>query len=160
MRIFTVIMLFGLWLVLSASHNFVHLALGALVAAIVVWLNPKSKTSAKKLSWGSAIAYIPWLFVRILKSGLHVCRLILQADLPIKPELIEHKTDLTSDGELAVLGNSITLTPGTITIEVKPGKLVVHAIDGYSQQELTSGVFDARVRQLFTANESSKEIGQ
>lgn len=157
MRIFSTLALFGLWLILSASTNFAHLALGALVAAIVVWLSPKAKPNSKSLSWGAAFAYIPWLFLRVLKSGIHVCKLILHADLPIKPELIEHKTNLSSDGELAVLGNSITLTPGTITVEVEPGKLVVHAIDGASQQELSSGAFDKKVSQLFSTSNSTKE---
>jgi len=157
MRIFSTLALFGLWLILSASDNFAHFGLGALVAAMVVWLSPKAKPDSKSLRWGAALAYIPWLFVHVLKSGIHVCKLILHADLPIKPELIEHKTDLTSDGELAVLGNSITLTPGTITVEVEPGKLVVHAIDGASQQDLSVGTFDAKIGQLFSASDTTKE---
>lgn len=160
MRIFSALALFGLWLVLSASGNFAHLAFGALVAAIVVWVSPKPNPNAKKLFWVAAIAYIPWLFIRVLKSGIHVSKLILQAELPIKPTLIEHKTSLSSDGELTVLGNSITLTPGTITVEVEPGKLLVHAIDGDSHQELSAGAFDTKVSQLFSNNESSKESNQ
>ena len=149
MRIFYTIALFVLWLVLSASYNLAHVAFGAIVAFVVVWLSPKAPPQVRRFSWTTLITYVPWLFVRVLRSGFHVSRLILQPGLPIKHELVKHKTDLTSDGELVVLGNSITLTPGTITVEVTPGELIVHAIDSASQQDLTEGALDAQVGRLF-----------
>ena len=88
---------------------------------------------------------------RILKSSFHVSRLILHPALPIAPELIHHKTKLTSDGELVVLGNSITLTPGTITVEVAPGELVVHTIDKSSCKDLVNGLYDSKVSRLFSS---------
>jgi multicomponent Na+:H+ antiporter subunit E len=100
--------------------------------------------------------YVPWLISRILKSGFHVSRLILDPALPIAPVLVQHKTKLSSNGELVVLGNSITLTPGTITVEVAPGELLVHALDAASCEELKSGVFDDRVGRLFSVKEDKK----
>ena len=105
------------------------------------------------MSWLAVAAFLPGLMGRILKSALHVSWLILHPSLPISPRMIQHKTKLTSDGELVVLGNSITLTPGTITVEVAPGQLVVHAIDEASSADLSSGVLDARVGRLFTSRE-------
>ena len=67
--------------------------------------------------------------------------------------MIHHETGLRSDGELVVLGNSITLTPGTITVEVAPGELVVHAIDDASCADLAEGRLDARVGRMFSAKE-------
>ena len=55
-----------------------------------------------------------------------------------------------------MLGNSITLTPGTITVEVSPGELLVHALDASSCEELKSGVFDDRVGRLFSVKEDKK----
>ena len=88
-------------------------------------------------------------------SGVHVSRIILSPTLPISPRLIRHQTKLKSDGELVVLGNSITLTPGTITVEVAPGELVVHAIDEASSADLVEGVLDARVGRMFSTREDS-----
>ena len=121
-----------------------------------MWINPKAAPSTRKFSWLSAIGYMPWLFGRVLKSGFHVSKLILDPALPIKPELLHHKTNLRSDGELVVLGNSITLTPGTITIEVAPGELIVHAIDAPSQEDLVSGVLDDKIGRLFPMKERDK----
>jgi multicomponent Na+:H+ antiporter subunit E len=76
--------------------------------------------------------------------------------LPISPKLIHHQTKFKSDGELVVLGNSITLTPGTITVEVAPGELVVHAIDEASSADLVDGVLEARIARMFSAREGSR----
>lgn len=154
MRFFAAVALFVLWLVLSASYNFIHVATGAVVASLVVWLSPSGSSHVRRFSLMAALAYIPWLFVKMLKSGFHVCRLILDPALPIAPQLVHHKTNLSSDGEIVVLGNSITLTPGTITVEVAPGELIVHAIDAESHQDLSRGVFDDRVSRMFSAKEA------
>ena len=156
MRIFSAFALFVLWLVLSASYNVLHMATGAVVASMVVWLSPTGAPHVRRFFWLAALMYVPWLIGRILKSGFHVSRLILDPALPIAPELVRHKTKLSSDGELVVLGNSITLTPGTITVEVAPGELTVHALDAASCEELKSGVFDDRVGRLFSVKGDKK----
>ena len=156
MRILGALLLFGFWLLLSASYDVVHVAVGAVAACVVIWMKPAGEGSGRAISWLAALRYLPWLIGRILKSGFHVSRLILDPALPISPRFIRHKTKLTSDGELVVLGNSITLTPGTIAVEVKPGELVVHAIDEASCADLANGVLDAKVGRLFPPKDSKR----
>jgi multicomponent Na+:H+ antiporter subunit E len=151
MRIFAAVALFVLWLVLSASYNLIHITIGAIIASMIAWFTPAGPPHVRRISWLAVLGYVPWLFGRILKSSFHVSRLILHPALPIEPELIHHKTKLTSDGELVVLGNSITLTPGTITVEVAPGELVVHTIDKSSCKDLVNGLYDSKVSRLFLA---------
>lgn len=150
MRITGAIFLFAFWLLLSDSFDVAHVGAGAFFAGLVMWLQPAGKASTHKLSWLATLGYLPWLTGRILKSGLHVSRLILDPKLPISPKLIRHRTELKGDGELVVLGNSITLTPGTITVEVAPGELVVHAIDEASSIDLTDGILDAKIGRMFS----------
>ncbi len=150
MRIMGAILLFAFWLLLSDSFDPARVGAGAFFAGLVMWLQPARKTSTHKFSWLAALGYLPWLTGRILKSGLHVSRLILDPKLPISPRLIHHHTELDGDGELVVLGNSITLTPGTITVEVAPGELVVHAIDEASSVDLREGVLDAKIGRMFS----------
>jgi multicomponent Na+:H+ antiporter subunit E len=149
-RIPTIAVLFLIWLILAASYDVVHLVLGVAAAVGVVWLNPVAPASPfRNVSlWGFA-GYAPWLFVRILKSSIHLTRLILDPALPIAPKLIRHQTDLESDGEVVILGNSITLTPGTITVEVSSDELVVHAIDDASSRDLTEGTLERKIGQMF-----------
>jgi len=156
MRIMGAFLLFAFWLLLSASYDMAHVVAGAFFAVLVMWLNPPRAAAARKVSWLAALGYLPWLIGRILKSALHVSRLILDPALPISPRLIRHKTELRSDGELVVLGNSITLTPGTITVEVAPGELLVHAIDEASSADLSEGVFDDKVSRMFTNGEGAR----
>lgn len=148
--------MFAFWLLLSASFDVAHVAAGAFFAVFVMWLNPPRAARDRKLSWLAALEYLPWLTGRILKSGLHVSRLILTPSLPISPTLIRYQTKLKSDEELVVLGNSITLTPGTITVEIAPGELVVHAIDAASSADLRDGVLEDRVARIFSTREGSR----
>ena len=150
MRIIGALLLFAFWLLLSDSYNAAHLGAGAVFASLVMWLQPVGTPPIRKVSWFAMLMYLPWLTGRILKSGMHVCRLILSPALPISPQFIQHTTKLRSDGELVVLGNSITLTPGTITVEVAPGKLVVHAIDDASATDLNDGVLEAKIDRIFS----------
>ncbi len=73
--------------------------------------------------------------------------LILHPALPIDPKLVRYKTDLTGAGPVTVFGNSITLTPGTITADITPGELVVHAMDDAAASGLAD--MEQRVAGLF-----------
>lgn len=155
MKIVGTLLLFAFWLLLSTSFNVAHVIVGALVAVLVMWLRPARPEPTRKVSWIAAVAYLPWLLGKVMKSALHVSMLILKPSLPISPKMIQHKTKLKSDGELVLLGNSITLTPGTITVEVMPGELTVHAIDEASLADLSAGVFDDKISRMFTDSGSA-----
>jgi multicomponent Na+:H+ antiporter subunit E len=156
MRVLAAIALFAFWLILSATLHPAHMALGAVVACVIAWVTPSGPPMQRRVSLPAALGYLPWLLVRVLKSGIHVSWLILNPRLPIAPRLIHHKTNLRSDGEIVVLGNSITLTPGTVTVEAKPGELVVHAIDEESSRGLESGDFDAKVSTVFKPKDGER----
>lgn len=149
MKVLVAIALFALWIALSASFHPGHLAAGAIFAIAIAWLNPVDRIRVQGMSVLATVTYIPWLFIRIIRSGLHVSWLILHPSLPISPRLIRHKTELRGDGELVLAGNSITLTPGTITVEAAPGELIVHAIDEVSAEDLLSGTLEGRVGRVF-----------
>jgi multicomponent Na+:H+ antiporter subunit E len=157
MKIVGALLLFGFWLMLSTSLSVGHVITGAVVAGLIMWVKPlRPRTTRRTASLVSALAYIPWLAVKVVKSALHVSKLILSPSLPISPRMIQHKTELKSDGELVVLGNSITLTPGTITVEVSPGELTVHAIDEASMMDLSAGVFDDRISRMYNGGGSAE----
>lgn len=151
------LVLFVMWLILSGQYDATHLGLGLAVSLGVVWLNPADPESPfRRVRWLSALLYLPWLFVRILKSGLHVTRLILSPSLPIAPKLVRYPTDLESEGGLVLLGNSITLTPGTITVEVDSRELLVHSLDDASRRDLDEGTLERRVARVFRPGERAR----
>ncbi len=86
-----------------------------------------------------ALAYLWTLLVEIFKANIHVMRLILSPQYEVEPELIEFHTKLQTDSARAVLADSITLTPGTITVLVEGDRFIVHALD----KTLGDGVDDS-----------------
>ncbi len=146
--------LFVIWLLLSESFNPLHMAVGLLASLAVSSVNAyQFGPRAHAVRWWKALWYFPWLFGRILLSGLHVSYLILHPRLPIKPQLFRHRTDLGHDSAMMLIGNSITLTPGTLTVEAANDELIVHAIDSESARDVKTGRLEAKVGQVFGPSE-------
>jgi multicomponent Na+:H+ antiporter subunit E len=95
------------------------------------------------------VLYLPWLFWEIVKSSLNVTKIILDPKLPINPRLVQYPTNLGSNPAIVLLGNSITLTPGTVTIEVSSRELVIHALDDESSNELESRSMEQKIAEVF-----------
>ena len=142
---------FLIWLLLSESFAGLHVALGVVAAFGVAWLNTERSSTRSSIRGWRMLWYCPWLVGRILKSGFHLSMLILHPALPIDPKMIRHRTELQDDGSIVLLGNSITLTPGTITVEVESQDLVVHAMDDSSADDITSRRMEQRIDSVFIA---------
>ena len=95
--------------------------------------------------------YWLWLVWQIMKSNLDVARRILTPSLPISPRMIELELPLQSDLGRVIYGNSITLTPGTVTTEMGSKTIEVHSLTSESEQELRSGKMAQRIRALESA---------
>jgi multicomponent Na+:H+ antiporter subunit E len=100
-----------------------------------------------ELFWG-AVSYFPWLFREILKSGWAVTKLILHPRLPISPTMTVVRASQRTPVGVATYGNSITLTPGTITVGVSGNVLTVHALTRDGALDLEAGGMDRRVSQF------------
>jgi multicomponent Na+:H+ antiporter subunit E len=75
--------------------------------------------------------------------------LILNPRLPINPKVIRYQTGLRHEVGIVLLGNSITLTPGTITADVDSTELVVHTVDDASAEDLTSLKIERKIAAAF-----------
>ncbi len=100
------------------------------------------------------IAYLFWLLSRIAKSMLHVSGLILHLKIPIQLMLIRHKTVLNGKIAKVIFGNSITLTPGTITVDILDNYLVIHALDNKSAEDIVNGEMEKRISNIFGTGKS------
>lgn len=144
----TALLLTLLWALLSGEFDAFHLGLGGLSAGGIAAL----RTGPAKLPPFPALrilAYAPWLMGQILLSNLRVARLALSPRLRLSPQFVEVPPDVRGDVPLTVLGCSITLTPGTVTLDADDRLLSVHALDEASAAEIREGVISARVRALF-----------
>ena len=146
--------LFVLWIMLSASFDWIHLVLGLVLSFAVAWINSGHSPFVPKFRlWGNILLYLPWLFIKIVQSSLHVSKLILHPALPIDPRLINVETKLGHHAAVVLLGNSITLTPGTITAEVERNTLIVHAMDEVSGDDVTSKRIESKIADIFLREE-------
>lgn len=142
--------LFVFWLLLSGHFEPFLIGVGLACAAAMVWLARRMDLMDREghpVQLGpGALWYWPWLAKEIVKSGWSVSRVILDPRLPIEPQLVRFKPSQKTDVGLAVHANSITLTPGTISIEVSPGEFLVHALTREGAEGVGSGgEMDARV---------------
>lgn len=143
--------LFLVWLSLPERFDALHVGIGIVGSFLIALANTDLKTSRKYLiNWPKALAYFPWLFVRILASGLRVSYLVLHPRLPIQPQLLNYRTRFDENhAAVMLLGNSITLTPGTVTVEASDGEVVVHALDSESAASVTGHRLRDKVAAVF-----------
>jgi multicomponent Na+:H+ antiporter subunit E len=98
--------------------------------------------------FAGAITYYPWLIWEIGKSAWAVTKIILRPGLPISPTMTIVTASQRTTAGLATYANSITLTPGTITVGVHGKELTVHALVREGATDLESGGMDRRVSQF------------
>ena len=146
--------LFVFWILLSASFEWIHLGLGLIFSFAVAWSNAGHSSFVPKFRlWSRVLLYFPWLFYKIVQSSLHVTKLILHPALPIDPQLILVELKLNHHSAVVLLGNSITLTPGTITAEVDRNKLIVHALDKVLGEDVASKQIESKIAEIFRDQE-------
>lgn len=92
------------------------------------------------------LVYWPWLLKEVVKSAWAVSRIIVDPRLPISPTLVRFKPMQTTDVGLVIHAQSITLTPGTITIEASADEFVVHGLTREGAQGCIDSEMDRRVR--------------
>jgi len=137
------------WLLWSGHLEplLVALGIGSVVAVVAVARRMRlidSEGTPLYLPAGAA-RFLPWLFWEIAKSNLDVARRILDPRLPIHPMLIRVKAGQSTDLGRAIYANSITLTPGTVAVDLVGDEILVHALSREAAEGLRSGEMDRRV---------------
>ncbi len=125
------------WIALTGSLNFQELGVGAIVAAFVAVISYKllfrggMREKFEPKRWGYALAYLPAYIWTELKAHASVIYFILHPRMPIKPGIVQVPTKLRSDFGITGLANAITMTPGTLSVEVDEEKpsIYVHWIN-------------------------------
>ena len=147
--------LFVMWMLLSGHYTVgssLILSLGLASCAFVVAIALRMKIADREGHpihlLVSSLRYIPWLLWAIVKSNIDVTRCILNPGLPISPTLVKVKAGQQSELGQAIFANSITLTPGTVALDVAEGEILVHALTRESAAEVADGEMDRRVALL------------
>lgn len=123
-----------LWLLLTGTLDGQELAAGVLVAVVAATLGYRRSGILSGVRWsfalpGAILIYLGVFAVALFRSNIDVARRVLSPDLPIRPAVVRVRTGLSSDLGRLLLANSITLTPGTLTVDVEGDLLTIHWID-------------------------------
>jgi len=152
--IYTFLIMFGFWIMLSGKFDLFHLALGVLSSALVSFLSADLlmfKGGKNRLVTGVRfLMYLPWLLYQIVLSTMHVTFLALHPRMKdqIDPTIVTFKTKLKTNIAKVALANSITLTPGTITVRIEDQVFYVHAISRKAAAGLP-GEMEDRLARVF-----------
>lgn len=146
------IFLFAFWLALSGHYTPFLITVGAacsiLCVVVAARLGVVDSEGHPIHLLGRALTYFPWLIWEIVKSAWAVTKIVLHPKLPISPTMTVVDASQRTAVGLATYGNSITLTPGTITTDVKGNRLTVHALVRDGALDLEAGGMDARIKQF------------
>ena len=141
--------LFATWLLLSGHYTAFIISLGVisciLVVAIISWMDVCDHETHPVHLTTRIFGYWLWLLKEIAKANVDVARRVLSPRLAISPALIRVKASQLTELGQVVYANSITLTPGTTTIDIEDGTFLVHTIAREVGADLVAGDMDRRV---------------
>ena len=149
-KISLIISLAFLWVILSGHYTPLLLSFGLLSVLIVAFISSRMNLiifdqPILQLYFIKFIPYGLWLIIQILKSNIDVCKRILNPKLPINPQLIMVKASQVSNLAKVIYANSITLTPGTISIELDGSNIEVNILYNKVANGLKAGDMDRKI---------------
>ncbi len=155
----TTVVLFGIWLSLTLSTDIQEIVLGFVVSLITAVATHGALTGnlfrlltpAKFLA---TIGYVFFFLGQMVKANIDVFFRIFRPVIPIKPGIVKAKLTLKSERAKAILANSITLTPGTITIDIIKDEIFVHWVflpagDVHAETQIMVDSFAGRLEKIF-----------
>jgi multicomponent Na+:H+ antiporter subunit E len=158
-RIFQFLIIFILWLLLTWSLAPGEIIVGAAIALLLMLLlHDVFVQGSKKLVQPSRyvwfLIYLPVFFYYVIRANLDVAYRVLHPEMPIRPGIVKVRTALKSDMGKTFLANSITLTPGTLTVDIVGDHLYIHWInitteDPQEETEIIVKRFERFLRRIF-----------
>lgn len=160
------LLLIGFWVLFSGRYDAFHIAAGVVSVVIVLGLNRRLFATRlfpadvhRRLSPLRLIRYIAWLIGQIVLAAIQVARIVLSPRLRVDPSLVEFHADLPNASAQTLVANSITLTPGTVTVDLDHGVFLVHALTDRARDGLLAGTIPSRVAGLFDGEETGEITG-
>jgi len=157
-RLCIFLLLFGIWIIFSGQFDWFHLTLGILSTAFITAISSSFFFEDRSQGLGDRIQqivriplYLLWMLYQIWLSNVHILKLALSPnELPeVKPSLVRIKTNLKTDFGKWMLANSITLTPGTITIDIEGDELLIHSISQITTEGVESDDMERKIAAIF-----------
>lgn len=156
-RVITFLLLFISWFVFSGLRDPFHLSLGVISSVIVTWMSSDFLFEQRDQSIGTRLIqavrlpiYMLWLLGQVVVANWIVIKLALFPGglKRVKPLIVPMKTSLTSDFARFLLAQSITLTPGTVTMKIEGDTLHIHAINPAAAKDVGQDM-ERRIARIF-----------
>ena len=132
-RVLYFLISFAVWLLLTGSLDVQNCVAGIIIAVLctvfighMFFENTHKMFNPRRIIW--FLYYIPVFFLHMVRANLDVAYRVIHMDVPIRPGIVKVKTTMKSDLGLTFLANSITLTPGTLTVDIIGSDLYIHWI--------------------------------
>ncbi|MEC7842185.1 MAG: Na+/H+ antiporter subunit E [Candidatus Latescibacterota bacterium] len=143
----------AIWLLWSGHYTSLIITFGALSCLLVVFIARRMHLADPEGHpthlLPRLLLYIPWLSWAILRANMDVALRILKPGLPISPRMVKVKASQKTHLGMVAYANSITLTPGTVSVDLREdGEITVHALTLEAAEDLQAGVMDRRVVRL------------
>ncbi len=119
------------WIGLTNSVHYQEILAGIVVSLVLVWLAVPKATMTADRPWSviGLLRYMPIFLKNLVQSNLDVAKRVLDPRLPVNPGVVKVHTRLVLPYQRLLLANSITLTPGTVTLEMEGDAMFIHWID-------------------------------
>ncbi len=156
------VMLMAVWLILSGNYDFLHILYGLISVAFVVWLNHRlsvlplegeERCGENTIIFSRLMLYLPWLLWQVVQSGIYVAGVVLKPNPRLAPSIVRFTSRQPGVMARVILGNSITLTPGTITLAINGDIFTVHALTADTAAGLVHGDMEHRVANLYRSGD-------
>jgi multicomponent Na+:H+ antiporter subunit E len=139
----TFVICYLLWLLLTASVAFDELSTGFIIAIVVSWLSAPKLQILNGLRiypgmFWALVKYLLYFFHALVKANLDLAKRVISKEIKIQPDMVKIETSMQSDLGKLFLANSITLTPGTLSVDVIDKFILVHWIDCPSDSDIES----------------------
>ena len=146
------LLLIAAWVLWSGYLKPLLLGLGALSCLLTIWIVRRmgyfdDDTFAFHYDW-RLLGFWAWLGGEVVKSSVEVAQVVLRRRIDVEPQVVDIDGSALGPVDQALLGNSITLTPGTLTLDVHEGRLLVHALTPNGAAALRDGEMQRRVAAL------------
>ena len=153
---------FGFYLLLAGQLTAYEVITGVIAAGLVtvtltsiaLWQPPDVRYTPMRVA--RSVIYIPYLLAKIITSNITIARVILDPRLPIEPRMVRYRPAVYGPIPLTTLANSITLTPGTLSVRVVDQDILVHTLVESSRVDLISGRLERAVRFLFSGRSAMR----
>lgn len=141
-----------LWLGNSGHYTPLLLGIGVFSCLFVMWVAQRMnlvdhESQPLNLGWG-IFGYLGWLTAKVVSSNVAVVGHIWRGNGSISPSVARLPLSQSTDMGRVIYANSITLTPGTVAMDMDDGSVVVHALTEAGVQELEQGEMNRRVARL------------